>query len=124
MAQNNHKPSGVAMPTTAFASVKLPAALVNAARESATPMRRSIASQIEYWSTLGQVVEQSGLSAQEAKAAIQRYDAASRAPGSTAQLDAIASRFAAAEQTGSLASQVRQIVLDNRAKVAPLKRAA
>ena len=46
---------------TGFASVKLPATLVQQAREAAGPMRRSVAGQIEYWATLGRVVEHTGL---------------------------------------------------------------
>ena len=39
--------------SAAFASVKLPSALVAQAREAAQPMRRSVAGQVEYWATLG-----------------------------------------------------------------------
>ncbi|HTH12043.1 MAG TPA: hypothetical protein VMA55_20930, partial [Acidovorax sp.] len=53
------------MSATAFSSVKLPAHLVEQARQAAQPMRRSVASQIEYWATLGQIVEHTGLSVQE-----------------------------------------------------------
>ena len=56
------------MAHTAFASVKLPSPLVEQARQAAQPMRRSVASQIEYWATLGQIVEHTGLSVQEVKA--------------------------------------------------------
>ncbi|MEN9329479.1 MAG: hypothetical protein RLZZ484_667, partial [Pseudomonadota bacterium] len=52
---------------TGFASVKLPTALVNQARDAAQPMRRSVAGQVEYWATLGRIVEHSGLTAQEAQ---------------------------------------------------------
>ena len=58
------------MATTTFASVKLPGSLVEQARQAAQPMRRSVASQIEYWATLGQIVEHTGLSVQEARSAI------------------------------------------------------
>ena len=64
------------MATTTFASVKLPGALVEQARQAAQPMRRSVASQIEYWATLGQIVEHTGLSVQEARSAIEQYEAA------------------------------------------------
>ena len=63
---------------TGFASVKLPTALVNQAREAAQPMRRSVAGQVEYWATLGRIVEHSGLTAQEAQTAIATYEAAAR----------------------------------------------
>lgn len=61
-----------------FASVKLPLDLVEQAREAAQPLRRSAAGQIEYWATLGRVVEHSGLTVQEAQRAIERYEAAAR----------------------------------------------
>lgn len=59
---------------SAFASVKLPAALVQQAKQAAQPLRRSVAGQIEYWATLGRVVEHSGLTVQEARAAIEGYE--------------------------------------------------
>ncbi len=62
------------MAATSFASVKLPSTLVEQARQAAQSMRRSVASQIEYWATLGQIVEHTGLSAQEARAAIEQYE--------------------------------------------------
>ena len=98
---------------TGFASVKLPAALVQQAREAAQPLRRSVAGQIEYWATLGRVVEHTGLTVQEAQTAIEGYEAAARQ-----------ARFAAAEASGSLAARVRDVVLDNHAKAAALKKAA
>lgn len=45
-------------PVSSFASVKLPATLVEKARNAAQPMRRSVAGQIEYWATLGRALEQ------------------------------------------------------------------
>ena len=57
-----------------FASVKLPTELVRQAKEAAQPMRRSTAGQIEYWATLGRVVEHSGRTVQEARDAIERYE--------------------------------------------------
>ena len=44
-----------------FSSVKLSAELVEKARDAAQPMRRSVASQIEYWATLGRALENAGL---------------------------------------------------------------
>jgi hypothetical protein len=68
MAQNAPiRRSTMTQASTGFASVKLPAALVNQAREAAQPMRRSVAGQVEYWATLGRIVEHSGLTAQEAQ---------------------------------------------------------
>lgn len=109
------------MPSTAFSSVKLPGALVERAREAAQPLRRSVASQIEYWATLGQVVEHTGLSVQEARAAIEQYESATRAIQAQAQVDAqasaLADRFLAAELDGSLAQRVRDAIADNRGRV-------
>lgn len=105
------------MPTaTAFSSVKLPAALVNKARDAAQPMRRSVASQIEYWATLGQVVEHTGLSVQEARAAIEDYERAARGAQARSTVDALEAGFLAAEADGSLAARVREVVAANRTK--------
>ena len=109
---------------TGFASVKLPAALVQQAREAAQPMRRSVAGQIEYWATLGRVVEHTGLTVQEAQAAIEGYEAAARQARLKDTLDRIEARFAAAEASGNLAARVRDVVLDNRSKVSAQKKAA
>ena len=107
-----------------FASVKLPAALVQQARDAAQPMRRSVAGQIEYWATLGRVVEHTGLTVQEAQAAIEGYEAAARQARLKDTLDGIEVRFAAAEASGGLAARVREVVLDNRAKAVAEKKAA
>ena len=100
---------------TGFASVKLPAALVALAREAAQPMRRSVASQVEYWATLGRIVEHGGLTAQEAQTAIANYEAsARRARPSTSepasQADTLLAQFMAVENDGSLAQRVREVV--------------
>ncbi len=105
------------MPSTAFSSVKLPGSLVDKAREAAQPMRRSVASQIEYWATLGQVVEHTGLSVQEARTAIEDYERAAvkgRTPQSVNELTA---RLLASQSRGSLAQRVRDVVEDNRSRV-------
>lgn len=106
---------------TAFASVKLPTALVDQAREAAQPMRRSVAGQVEYWATLGRIVEHSGLTAQEAQMAIANYEATARrtglsAPDSNAQADALLAQFMVLEANGSLAQRVREVVAHNRSK--------
>ena len=106
---------------TAFASVKLPTALVDQAREAAQPMRRSVAGQVEYWATLGRIVEHSGLTAQEAQTAIANYEATVRRAGPSAtdsdsQADALLSQFMAAEANGNLAQRVREMVAHNRSK--------
>lgn len=101
-----------------FASVKLPLDLVEQAREAAQPLRRSAAGQIEYWATLGRVVEHSGLTAQEARMAIEVYEAAARkarvkTPGT---LDALTRRVVQASTNGTLQAHVRRIVEENRQK--------
>lgn len=95
---------------SAFSSVKLPGSLVAQAREAAQPMRRSVASQIEYWATLGQVVEHSGLSIQEAQAAIARYETAMRDKARAQALGGLTQGLLAAQSSGSLAQRVREVV--------------
>lgn len=107
------------MTQTAFASVKLPNALVEQARQAAQPMRRSVASQIEYWATLGQIVEHTGLSVQEARTAIEQYEAAAAERSSAtapASVDALTARLLAAQARGSLAERVREVVQGNQAR--------
>ena len=101
-----------------FASVKLPESLVQQARDAAQPLRRSAAGQIEYWATLGRIVEHSGLTVQEARLAIERYEAL---PSDS--LKAIKQRILASNANGSLQTQIRRIVEDNRQK-AQLRQAA
>ena len=113
---------------TGFASVKLPAALVQQAREAAQPLRRSVAGQIEYWATLGRVVEHTGLTVQEAQTAIEEYEMAARQAPVKPQasilkenidsLEALKQRVIAVSTNGSLQAHVRQIVEENRRKVA------
>ena len=105
--------------SAAFASVKLPYALVAQAREAAQPMRRSVAGQVEYWATLGRIVEHSGLTAQEAQTAIANYEAAARRARPTepaSQADTLLAQFMTAELDGSLAQRVREVVASNRSK--------
>ena len=97
-----------------FASVKLPVSLVQQAREAAQPLRRSAAGQIEYWATLGRVVEHSGLTAQEAQTAIEVYEAATRKAQKMSIVADLSSRLLAAQASGSLAQRVREVVEDNR----------
>ena len=111
--------------TSAFSSVKLPATLVQKAREAALPQRRSVAGQIEYWATLGRIADETGLTVAEAREAIALYDVrqgATATDGDT--LDAIESRFMAAETSGRLADAIRQTVLSNRRQATPSRRAA
>lgn len=101
-----------------FASVKLPAALVQQARQAAQPQRRSVAGQIEYWATLGRIADETGLTVQEAREAIARYDARQRSQSVSdpldESLDALEARFVAADTTGRLAQAVRSTVDANR----------
>jgi len=97
----------------AFSSVKLPASLVGNARAASQPMRRSVASQIEYWATLGQIVEQHGLTVQEARVAIEQYEAAAKRTRAEAQASSMIDQFMAIESDGSLADKVREAVADN-----------
>jgi hypothetical protein len=76
-----------------FASVKLPSGLVTQAREAATPMRRSVAGQIEYWATLGRIAELAGLTVSEAGEAIKLYDARQSAAAQADQLFNIEAEF-------------------------------
>ena len=112
-----------------FASVKLPESLVQQARDAAQPLRRSAAGQIEYWVTLGRVVEHSGLTVQEARDAIENYEAAARearearmklqaAPvdESINQLELLKRRIVAVSEDGTLEAHIRTIVADNRQK--------
>jgi hypothetical protein len=92
---------------TSFASVKLPGELVSRAKDAAKPMRRSAAGQIEYWATLGRVVEAQGLGAAEAQSAIEAYENA-------ATLDALTGKILAAQNSGSLAANVRLLVRENQ----------
>ena len=133
-----------------FASVKLPESLVQQARDAAQPLRRSAAGQIEYWATLGRVVEHSGLTVQEARLAIENYEAAAHearhaavstpdhdtqaneliarlmaaeADPASDSLESVKQRILSASTHGSLQAHVRRIVEDNRQK-AELRKAA
>lgn len=103
---------------TDFASVKLSSSLVDEARQSAQSLRRSVASQIEYWATLGRVVEHSGLTVQEAQTAIAAYEKAARQTLRDHTVANLSDRIRAASADGSLAGRVREVVLDNRGKSA------
>ena len=95
--------------------------------------RRSAAGQIEYWVTLGRVVEHSGLTAQEARKAIERYEAAARearmkveaAPVDAVpdQLESLKRRILAVSEDGTLDAHIRSVVADNRQKAEQWKAA-
>jgi hypothetical protein len=103
-----------------FVSVKLPATLVNQARESAQTMRRSVASQIEYWATLGKALEQAGLTTGDSQALIARQERAHYAVAEpaapSAELDALHSHVLAVAKSGALNERTRAVVEANRAK--------
>jgi Asp-tRNA(Asn)/Glu-tRNA(Gln) amidotransferase B subunit len=109
---------GVAMPAAAFHSVKLPAELIEQARDSAEVFRRSTAAQIEYWALLGKAVEESGITAREARAVI------APAAQSIDPLDAIEARFEAAASSGSLAARMREVIAANQQRAAVERLAA
>jgi hypothetical protein len=98
------------VPAAAFHSVKLPAQLIEQARDSAEVFRRSTAAQIEYWALLGKAVEESGITVREARAVI-----APAAPAHGDQVGDLLADFAALDGAGSLARHVREIVKANAA---------
>lgn len=100
-----------AIPIRGFSSVKLPASLVQQARDAAQPLRRSVAGQIEYWATLGRAAENTGLTVQEVQSAIEGYEAAAR---QTQSLGDLRQRILAVSTNGSLEGHIRQIVDANR----------
>lgn len=112
--------------STGFSSVKLPAALVTQAREAAQPLRRSVAGQIEYWATLGRIIEHTGLTAQEAQTAIEAYETSAKrtflasgknpvaSPANTTNLQDLKRRVLAASTNGSLQNEIRHVVEGNR----------
>lgn len=89
-----------------FVSVKLPAALVNQAREAAQTMRRSVASQIEYWATLGKALEHAGLTTGDSQALIARQERAPYLMGEPAplspELEALHGHVLAVAKSGAL----------------------
>lgn len=97
-------------------SVKLPAALVSAAKESAQTFRRSTAGQIEYWAALGRKMEASGLTILQAEQALQQ-DAAgngANANGGSDSLEAHIAKMSIANNSGVLKRQFHTIVTSNR----------
>jgi hypothetical protein len=101
-----------------FVSVKLPAALVNHAREAAQTMRRSVASQIEYWATLGKALEHAGLTTGDSQALIARQERAQyelRAPSKLSpELDALHNHVVAVAKSGALNERTRAEVEASR----------
>src|SRR5688572_33097196 len=100
-----HKGEGP-MSDSPFVSVKLPAGLVNQAREAAATMRRSVASQIEYWATLGKALEHPGLTTGDSQALIARQERAqyvvgASAPPLSAERDALHRHVLASAKSGA-----------------------
>ena len=90
-------------------SVKLPAALVSAAKESAQTFRRSTAGQIEYWAALGRKMEASGLTILQAEQVLQQDVAGSDS------LEAHIAKMSIANSSGALKRQFHTIVSSNQA---------
>jgi ParD-like antitoxin of type II bacterial toxin-antitoxin system len=112
------------MTAVAFHSVKLPAALIEQARESAEVFRRSTAAQVEYWALLGKAVEESGITVKEARCAMTQAAPPSSLTPSMDELDAIEARFDAAIQSATLAARMREVVSANQAKATAQHRKA
>ncbi len=92
-----------------FQSVKLPAALVNAAKASAQTFRRSTAAQIEYWAILGKSLEAQGITSDEARQRVERSEV-------EFQTRALVASFVAADQSGALRGEVSKIIAQNTLK--------
>lgn len=105
-----------------FVSVKLPGAFVQQARQAAQTMRRSVASQIEYWATLGKALEHAGLTTGDSQALIARQERAGYSVGEpaplTPELDALHGHVLALAKSGALNERTRAVVTANKAQVA------
>jgi hypothetical protein len=109
-----------------FVSVKLAAPLVKQAREAAQTMRRSTASQIEYWATLGRALEQAGLTTADSHALIARQERGTYGqPTITSplspELDEFHNHVLALAKSGALADRAQTAVTRNKAKAARTK---
>ncbi len=96
-------------------SVKLPAALVSAAKESAQTFRRSTAGQIEYWAALGRKMEASGLTILQAEQALQQDAAGNDVSAGSDALGVHIAKMSIANSSGALNRQFRSIVTANQA---------
>jgi hypothetical protein len=96
-------------------SVKLPAALVSAAKESAQTFRRSTAGQIEYWAALGRKMEASGLTILQAEQALQQDAAGNETNAGSDALEAHIAKMSIANSSGALKRQFHTIVAANQA---------
>jgi hypothetical protein len=105
-----------------FVSVKLPASLVNQARDAAQTMRRSVASQIEYWATLGHALERAGLTTSDSHALIARQERAAYQvtppppPPVSPELEELQAHVLALAKSGALAERAQRTVAANKTK--------
>ncbi|TFZ01948.1 TA system antitoxin ParD family protein [Ramlibacter humi] len=108
-------------PTPTYVSVKLPADLVNQAREAAQTMRRSVASQIEYWATLGKALEHAGLSTSDSRALIARQERSAYGPGTSPppaspELEDLQAHVLALAKSGALTARAQEAVSTGRSR--------
>jgi hypothetical protein len=131
MAQN--APVGekiVSNPPNVFVSVKLTATLVNQAREASQTMRRSIASQIEYWATLGKALESAGLTTSDSHALIARQERATYhvttpvPPPVSLELEDLQAHVLALAKSGALTARAEEAVAANKTRGRPRTRKA
>ena len=99
----------------AYVSVKLPAGLVDQARDAAQTMRRSVASQVEYWATLGMALEHAGLSTSDSRALIARQERAAYGSPPTGlpvspELDDLQAHVLALSKSGALSARAQDAV--------------
>ncbi len=98
-------------PQSNFHSVKLPAALVRAAKASAQTFRRSTAAQIEYWALLGKSLENQGLTVEAAGVRVAESERALHARAELSRFDGLAA-------DGALDSALGTVIAENAAKAA------
>jgi hypothetical protein len=108
-------------PTPSYVSVKLPAELVNQAREVAQTMRRSVASQIEYWATLGKALEHAGLTTSDSRALIARQERQAYGPTAppatvSPELEDLQAHVLALAKTGALTTRVQEATSTGRSR--------
>jgi hypothetical protein len=117
-------------PPSSFASVKLPLALVNQAREASQTMRRSVASQIEYWATLGRALEGAGLTTHDSQALIARQErsvvhVSTPAPQPLSmELEDLQAHVLALAKSGALTARVQEAVAESKSRGARKPRKA
>ncbi len=110
--------------SSTFVSVKLSSSLVNQAREASHTMRRSVASQIEYWATLGKALENAGLTTSDSHALIARQDRATYKikppppPALSMELDDLNTHVLVLAKSGALAARTQDAVDSSKPKAA------